>query len=98
MIQDDFEHFRTEFHSFGTFLSYAMLSGVHITIYRASHPAWEPLSYSGGRVSKVSAIFGSQLIFAFPKISAPTGNLSLPSFNKPVRATIVSGPITSWWW
>lgn len=25
-----------------------------------------PCYYSGGRVSKVSAIFGSQLIFAFP--------------------------------
>jgi hypothetical protein len=54
--------------------------------------------YDGGMVSNVVATSFSHGSFALPKISALGSKVLIPSVNKPVRSTIVSGPMTSWWW
>jgi hypothetical protein len=55
-------------------------------------------AYEGGITAKVSATSFSHGNLAFPKISAAGWNSLMPLVRSPVRSTIVSSPIISWWW
>lgn len=55
-------------------------------------------AYEGGITAKVSATSFSHGNLAFPKISAAGLNSLMPFVRRPVRSTIVSSPMISWWW